>query len=67
MERRGPAIEPKEIKQEDDFTVSIVWGDEGSRTLFRGRRLLDHDNHLELVSGSAVVPLDRTECARTDL
>ena len=28
MERRGPAIEPKEIKQVDDFTVSIVWGDD---------------------------------------
>jgi DUF971 family protein len=28
MERRGPAIEPKEIKQEDDFTVSIAWGDD---------------------------------------
>jgi DUF971 family protein len=28
MERRGPAIEPREIKQEDDFTVSILWGDE---------------------------------------
>jgi len=28
MERRGPAIEPKEIKQDDDFTVSIVWGDD---------------------------------------
>ena len=28
MERRGPQIEPREIKQEDDFTVSIVWGDD---------------------------------------
>lgn len=28
MERRGPAIEPREIKQEDDFTISILWGDE---------------------------------------
>ena len=28
MERRGPAIEPREIKHEDDFTVSIVWGDD---------------------------------------
>ena len=28
MERRGPAIEPREIKQVDDFSVSIVWGDE---------------------------------------
>jgi hypothetical protein len=28
MERRGPAIEPKEIKQDDDFTVSILWGDD---------------------------------------
>jgi hypothetical protein len=28
MERRGPAIEPKEIKHEDDFNVSITWGDD---------------------------------------
>ena len=28
MERRGPAIEPREIKQEDDFTVSITFGDD---------------------------------------
>ena len=27
-ERRGPAIEPREIKHEDDFTVSITWGDD---------------------------------------
>jgi len=27
-ERRGPAIEPREIKQEDDSTLSIAWGDE---------------------------------------
>ena len=26
-ERRGPAIEPREIKHEDDFTLSITWGD----------------------------------------
>jgi len=26
-ERRGPAIEPREIKQEDDSTLSIAWGD----------------------------------------
>ena len=28
MERRGPAIEPREIKHEDDFTLSITWGDD---------------------------------------
>lgn len=27
MERRGPEIEPREIKHEDDFTLSITWGD----------------------------------------
>ena len=27
MERRGPAIEPREIKQEDDSHISITWGD----------------------------------------
>ena len=27
-ERRGPAIEPREIKQEDDFTVRITWADD---------------------------------------
>jgi DUF971 family protein len=27
-ERRGPAIEPREIKQEDNSTLSIAWGDE---------------------------------------
>jgi len=27
-ERRGPAIEPKEIKHEDDFTVKITWADD---------------------------------------
>ena len=26
-ERRGPQIEPREIKQEDDFTVRITWAD----------------------------------------
>ena len=26
-ERRGPAIEPREIKQEDDFTIRIIWAD----------------------------------------
>ena len=30
MERRGPAIEPKEIKHEDDFNVRITWGDDRS-------------------------------------
>jgi DUF971 family protein len=28
MERRGVEIEPREIKQEDDFTLSILWGDD---------------------------------------
>jgi DUF971 family protein len=28
MELRGPAIEPREIKHEDDSTLSILWGDE---------------------------------------
>ena len=27
-QRRGPAIEPREIKHEDDFTLSITWGDD---------------------------------------
>lgn len=27
-ERRGPAIEPREIKHEDDSTVRITWGDD---------------------------------------
>jgi DUF971 family protein len=26
-ERRGPEIEPREIKQEDDFTIRITWAD----------------------------------------
>ena len=28
MEQRGPAIEPREIKHADDFTVNIVWADD---------------------------------------
>ena len=28
MERRGAEIEPREIKQEDDSTLSILWGDD---------------------------------------
>lgn len=27
MERRGPEIEPREIKHEDDSTLRITWGD----------------------------------------
>ena len=27
MEVTGSQIEPREIKQDDDFTVSILWGD----------------------------------------
>lgn len=27
-ERRGAEIEPREIKQEDDFTLRITWADE---------------------------------------
>lgn len=28
MQRRGAEIEPREIKQEDDHTLSILWADE---------------------------------------
>lgn len=28
MERRGAEIEPREIKQEDDSALSILWGDD---------------------------------------
>jgi DUF971 family protein len=28
MERRGPSVEPREIRQEGDALVSITWGDE---------------------------------------
>ena len=28
MELRGLAIEPREIKHDDDFSVSILWGDD---------------------------------------
>ena len=28
VEKRGPEIEPREIKQEDDFTVRIKWADD---------------------------------------
>ena len=28
VERRGPEIEPREIKQEDDFTLRIKWADD---------------------------------------
>jgi DUF971 family protein len=27
-ERRGPAIEPREIKQNDDYSLSILWADQ---------------------------------------
>lgn len=27
-ELRGPAIEPRQIKQEDDYNLSIVWADD---------------------------------------
>ena len=27
-ERRGPAIEPREIKQNDDHSLSILWADQ---------------------------------------
>jgi len=37
-ERRGPAIEPAEIKQDDDFTVSIVWRDD-RRCTYRATHL----------------------------
>jgi DUF971 family protein len=38
MERRGPAIEPREIKHDDDYSVSIVWGDE-RRCTYRAAEL----------------------------
>jgi DUF971 family protein len=38
MERPGPAIEPREIKHDDDFSVSIVWGDE-RRCTYRAAEL----------------------------
>ena len=28
MERRGPAVEPTEIRQEDDFNISVTWRDD---------------------------------------
>src|SRR5262245_44033271 len=37
-ERRGPAIEPRQIKQEDDFYLSIAWGD-GHRCRYRAADL----------------------------
>ena len=37
-ERRGPAIEPRELKQIDDFSLSIAWGD-GHRCLYRAADL----------------------------
>jgi DUF971 family protein len=27
-DRRGPEIEPREIKQQDDFTLQITWADD---------------------------------------
>ena len=38
MERRGPEIEPREIKHEDDFSLSITWGD-GRRCRYRASDL----------------------------
>jgi DUF971 family protein len=40
-ERRGPEIEPREIKQEDDFTVRITWGD-GKECRYRAVALRRH-------------------------
>ncbi|HZE69735.1 MAG TPA: DUF971 domain-containing protein [Pyrinomonadaceae bacterium] len=37
-ERRGPAIEPREIKQEDDVSLSIAWGD-GQKCRYRAADL----------------------------
>jgi len=37
-DRRGPAIEPREIKHEDDFTLRITWGD-GCECLYRAAEL----------------------------
>jgi DUF971 family protein len=28
MERRGPEVEPRELRQEDDSHISITWGDD---------------------------------------
>ncbi|HEY6120024.1 MAG TPA: DUF971 domain-containing protein [Pyrinomonadaceae bacterium] len=37
-ERRGPAVEPRELKQVDDFSLSITWAD-GHRCLYRAANL----------------------------
>lgn len=37
-ERRGAAIEPRELKQVDDFSLSITWGD-GHRCLYQAANL----------------------------
>ncbi len=37
-EKRGPAIEPREIKHEDDFTLRISWAD-NSECLYRAADL----------------------------
>jgi len=38
MERRGPEIEPREIKHEDDSTLSITWAD-GQQCVYRAAEL----------------------------
>ena len=38
MERRGPEIEPREIKHEDDSTLSITWAD-GQQCVYRAADL----------------------------
>src|SRR5437764_3343189 len=38
MERRGPSVEPREIKQEGDRALSITWGD-GELCSYKARDL----------------------------
>src|SRR5438128_12339987 len=38
MERRGPSVEPREIKQEGDRALSITWGD-GELCSYKGSEL----------------------------
>ena len=40
-DRRGPEIEPLEIKQEDDFTIRITWAD-SKECLYRAAALRRH-------------------------
>ena len=38
MERRGPSVEPREIKQEGDAGLSITWGD-GEQSSYKASEL----------------------------